>query len=59
MIVELILHFTCLVPLAYLLGITFGYGLMGIWGAAVVYVILLTAVMSWKFAHGDWKKIKI
>jgi len=59
MIVELILHFTCLVPLAWLLGITLGFGLMGIWGAAVVYVVLLTAVMSWKFALGDWKHIKI
>lgn len=59
MIVELVLHFTCLVPLAWLLGITFGFGLVGIWGAAVVYVFLLTAIMSWKFWRGDWKKIRI
>lgn len=59
MIVELLLHFTCLVPLAYLLGITFGFGLMGIWSAAAAYAFLLTAVMVWKFARGDWKKIKI
>jgi MATE family multidrug resistance protein len=59
MIVELVLHFTCLVPLAYLLGITFGFGLVGIWGAAIVYVVLLTIVMSWKFAQGDWKANKI
>src|SRR5262249_22836154 len=30
MVVELILHFTCLVPLAWLLGITLGHGLIGI-----------------------------
>lgn len=59
MIVELILHFTCLVPLAYLFGITLGFGLAGIWSAAVVYVVLLTVVMSWKFAKGDWMDIKI
>jgi Na+-driven multidrug efflux pump len=59
MVVELILHFTCLVPLAWILGITLGFGLLGIWGAAVIYVILLTAVMSWKFWRGDWKRIKI
>jgi len=59
MIVELILHFMCLVPLAWLLGITMGYGLMGIWSAAVTYVVLLTAIMIWKFASGDWKTIKI
>lgn len=59
MVVELILHFTCLVPLAYLLGIHFGFGLAGVWGSAVVYVVLLTAVMSWKFWKGDWQHIKI
>lgn len=59
MVVELVLHFTCLVPLAWLLGITLGWGLVGIWGAAIIYVFLLTIVMSWKFAQGDWKKIKI
>jgi Na+-driven multidrug efflux pump len=59
MIVELVLHFTCLVPLAWLLGITFGFGLPGIWGAAVVYVVLLTGVMTHKFWRGDWQAIKI
>jgi putative MATE family efflux protein len=59
MVVELILHFTCLVPLAWLLGITFGFGLIGIWAAGVVYVALLAAVMSWKFKLGDWKHIAL
>ncbi len=59
MIVELILHFFCLVPLAWLLGITLGYGLVGIWSAALVYVVLLTIVMVWKFKSGDWKTIKL
>jgi Na+-driven multidrug efflux pump len=59
MFVELILHFGCLVPLAWLLGITFGFGLVGIWSAALVYVVLLTAVMVWKFKTGDWKTIKL
>jgi Na+-driven multidrug efflux pump len=59
MIAELILHFTCLVPLAWLLGITLDLRLIGIWSAAVVYVVLLTAVMVWKFAKGDWKSIRI
>lgn len=59
MVVELILHFTCLVPLAWILGITLGFGLVGIWGAAIVYVVLLTIVMSWKFAQGDWKQNRV
>jgi Na+-driven multidrug efflux pump len=59
MIVELVLHFSCLVPLAWLLGIKLGYGLVGIWSSAVIYVIALTAIMVWKFARGDWKAIRI
>jgi Na+-driven multidrug efflux pump len=59
MFVELILHFCCLVPLAWLLGITFGFGLVGIWSAALAYVLLLTSVMVWKFKSGDWKTIKL
>jgi multidrug resistance protein, MATE family len=59
MFVELVLHFCCLVPLAWLLGITLGFGLVGIWSAALAYVVLLTAVMVWKFRSGDWKTIKL
>jgi multidrug resistance protein, MATE family len=59
MIVELILHFTCLVPLAWVLGVTLKLGLFGIWSAAVVYVIALTSIMIYKFSRGDWKTIRI
>ncbi|MFO0758462.1 MAG: MATE family efflux transporter [Byssovorax sp.] len=59
MIVELILHFTCLVPLAWALGITLHFGLIGIWSAGVVYVLLLSGIMIFKFRSGDWKHIHI
>ena len=59
MIVELILHFTCLVPLAWLLGITLDRGLVGIWTAGLTYIALLATTMTIKFAKGDWKAIKI
>ena len=59
MIAELILHFTCLVPLAWVLGITLGFGLMGVWTAAVAYVVVLATVMTVKFRSGDWKRITL
>jgi putative MATE family efflux protein len=59
MIVELILHFTCLMPLAWLAGITFDGGLPGIWSSVIVYASALAAAMCWKFARGDWKAIRI
>lgn len=59
MIVELILHFTCLMPLAWLFGVTLGGGLPGIWASAIVYVVGLAAAMVWKFWRGDWKTTRI
>jgi MATE family, multidrug efflux pump len=59
MVVELILHFTCLVPLAWLMGITLDNGLLGVWSAGATYVVMLAVLMTWKFWLGDWKKIKL
>jgi MATE family multidrug resistance protein len=59
MLVELVLHFFCLVPLAWIFGITLNLGLPGIWTSAAIYVVLLTGTMVWKFRRGDWKTIAI
>jgi MATE family multidrug resistance protein len=59
MVVELVLHFLCLVPLAWLLGIVLQLGLVGIWSSALIYAVLLTGAMIWKFRSGDWKGIKV
>ena len=59
MIVEMVLHMTCLVPLAYVLGIVMEFGLNGVWASAVVYIVLMSIVMARKFASGDWKDIKL
>ena len=59
MIVEMVLHLTCLVPLAYLLGIVWDFGLLGVWGSAVIYIVLMSVAMVHKFASGDWKDIAL
>ena len=59
MIVEFILHFTCLVPVAYVCGVRLGWGVLGVWCGAFAYIILLCSIMAWKFAEGRWKEIQI
>ena len=59
MFVEFGLHFFCLVPLAYLCGIVFGWGVLGVWMGAFAYILLLCSIMGWKFAEGAWKEIRI
>jgi putative MATE family efflux protein len=58
-IAEFVLHFGCLVPFAWLLGIYLDRGLVGVWMAAVVYMMALAGTMLWKFRQGDWKKIQL
>jgi multidrug resistance protein, MATE family len=59
MVVEFVLHFFCLVPLAYLCGVKMGWGVLGVWCGAFAYIILLCSIMGWKFAEGAWKEIRI
>ncbi|MEZ4268103.1 MAG: MATE family efflux transporter [Myxococcota bacterium] len=57
--VELFLHVTCLVPLAYVLGVVLDLGLVGIWASAFTYICLMASAMIWKFWRGDWKDIRL
>jgi multidrug resistance protein, MATE family len=59
MIVELVLHFGVLLPVAYVCGVMLQGGLLGVWSAAAVYALLLASIMAWKFRQGSWKSIDI
>jgi multidrug resistance protein, MATE family len=59
MVVEVTLHFLCLVPLAWLFGMVLGLGLPGVWTAVAVYAVALAALMALKFLRGGWKKLKV
>ena len=56
---QLVLVFCVLVPGAYVLGIVLHIGLLGMWLSAAIYSTLAAATMSYKFAQGSWKKIKL
>ena len=59
MVVELSLHFGCLVPLAWLFGVTLHRGLIGVWTSVAVYGCSLATLMTVKFALGGWKRLKV
>jgi Na+-driven multidrug efflux pump len=53
------LVFFVLVPLAWVLGVSTGHGLTGMWVAAVAYSIGAAIVMTLKFRGGAWKHIQL
>lgn len=59
MVVELILHALCLVPLAYVLAVVMNMGLVGCWIAAGIYGAALLTAAAYKFASGSWKKLHL
>ncbi len=56
---QFVLVFFGLVPLAWLLSLQLGFGLVGMWIAAAVYAVLASATMSLKFRSASWKSIRI
>ena len=58
-VVQFILIFFVLLPLAYLFAIVFALGLVGIWLAACVYVALAAIAMTLKWKGGSWKSIEL
>jgi MATE family multidrug resistance protein len=58
-VVEFTLHFFCLVPLAFVLAVPAGFGLLGCWYATAVYGALLLVATAWRFASGRWQHAQL
>ena len=59
MVAEFCLHFGILVPFSYLLGPYLGFGLNGIYTAAVIYINGLGISMAVKFLGKGWRSLKL
>ena len=59
MLMEVLVNWGVFLPVAYLLGITLGYGILGAWFSLVLYMIIIGAIMTTTFARGTWKKIAL
>lgn len=58
MLAEVIANWFVFVPIAYLLGVVLGFGLIGAWSALPFYVILYAIVIFAKFKFGKWENYK-
>jgi putative MATE family efflux protein len=47
------------VPGVYLVGITFGYGFLGIWIVLAVELCLRAIVFAARFLHGGWTRVEV
>ena len=59
MLAELAICSSLYLPLVYVLGLRTRLGLIGAWTGEFIYWASLAAIMSWKFARGDWKRIVV
>ena len=47
------------VPLAWVIGVRLGYGVVGAWWALVVSMAVLSCALLWRFGSGAWRHIQI
>lgn len=59
MIMETLILWGLLVPLAYILGIVLKWGVIGTWMAYGAFLIVYGIVMLWKFRRGEWQHIRL
>lgn len=58
-VVDLSLAWGIFLPASYLLGVVFGFGILGPWVAFALYLFLYAGIIAWKVLQGDWKEIEV
>jgi len=59
MYLEIITHWIIFLPVAYVVGVTLGYGIIGAWAGLPLYIVLYTTIAWLKFRSGSWKTIAV
>jgi multidrug resistance protein, MATE family len=57
--VEVLTHWVIFLPIAYLLGVVWGGGIVGAWLAMPVYIISYTTLIVRKYRRGSWLHLKV
>jgi MATE family multidrug resistance protein len=59
MAVEVLTHWVIFLPLAYILGVTLGWGLEGAWLALPVYIVSYSLLIYRKYRSDSWMSMRI
>jgi MATE family multidrug resistance protein len=59
LLLEAVLGWGLLIPLAYLLGVAWEGGVRGAWIGALIHMTVLSAALFWRFNSNAWQRIRI
>lgn len=59
MVVEVLTHWIIFLPLAYMFGVTWGWGVRGAWLALPIYIIMYSLMNYLKFRSLSWTRITL
>ncbi len=58
-LLEAVLGWGLLIPLAYILGVVLEGGLKGAWTGALIHMSVLSTALFWRFRSNAWQRIRI
>ncbi len=59
MVISLAMQWCFFLPIAFLMGLVFGLGLLAIWSVNIGYRLIQSGVFVWSWQSGSWAKVRI
>ncbi len=59
MVISLAMQWCFFLPIAFLMGLVFGLGLLAIWSVNIAYRLIQSGVFVWSWQSGSWAKVRI
>ncbi len=59
MVISLAMQWCFFLPIAFLMGLVFGLGLLAIWSVNIAYRLIQSGVYVWSWQSGSWAKVRI
>ena len=59
MVISLAMQWCFFLPIAFLMGLVFGLGLLAIWSVNIAYRLIQSGVFVWSWQSGSWAKVRM